>query len=761
MDSHQLHRVMLVIAELRCGGAERVVVHLASGLRNLGVQVEIICLQNPGPLAIDAENAGIPVLALKSLRGYDVRAIWQLAKEIRRFRPDVINVHDRSSLPYVALANRLSVRCPIVFSAHGLLVENEQSRLRDRLAARFIANITAVSVPAAQEYARLLNWKAPVHVIDNGVPTVQRSEDARKTLRKSLGLHDDTFVYLAVGNIKSEKGFEDLLTAASFLHHRKDTKPFAVLIAGGVSDPAYHASLLEQQNQQGVQNVVRFLGLCQDTQSLYSAADAFVLSSRKEGLPMVLLEAMSAGLPVIATAVGAVPSVVRLDVDGLVVPPAGPHALADAMDRVGKEPDLRAQIGLSAQQRIQTTYTLDAMARKYINAYGKTCGGVKTTDDSLPTASSEKPRVLMLGPMPPLTGGMATVTCNLRDSELHDWCDLTTMNNGKTTPEGRNVLVGIGAQVKLLWTILSVIRRRKIQIVHIHTCALFSFWRDTIHMIVLRCVGCHVIWHLHDGTFPKFISQGNRFKLRVIHWSLAKAAATIVLSQEALELLRPHAPHVRWQVVLNGVPVPELPSRRINPSCADSSQKFTVLFFGNMTRRKGAYDLIEAVEIAAQNGVEVHLLLGGGEVVPGQRQEIEQRIAGSPCSHQIQLLGLVHGAEKQAALENADCIALPSYAEGLPMALLEGMAVGLPAIASTVGSIPTLVTDGLDGFLAAAGDVVALSSNLQRLAQNPSLRKQMGDNARNRVKQHFSLRAMANRVFQIYISVIAGKPLEP
>ena len=108
-----------------------------------------------------------------------------------------------------------------------------------------------------------------------------------------------------------------------------------------------------------------------------------------------------------------------------------------------------------------------------------------------------------------------------------------------------------------MYKILSTVRRRRVRLVHIHTCALFSFWRDIVHMMAVRALGCRVIWHLHDGTFPRFISEGNRLKRALIRWALRRGAATIVLSDATLEALRPHAPGVRWRVVPNGVPLDE------------------------------------------------------------------------------------------------------------------------------------------------------------------------------------------------------------
>jgi L-malate glycosyltransferase len=752
----QVDRVLLVTSELRCGGAERVVVHLATTLRSMGVAVEILCLQRPGSLADEAAAAGVDVVALQSLRGYDAKAIWSLARHLRRFRPDVINVHDRASLPYVVLANSIGGCRPLVFSAHGLLTRDEHPRLRDRWAARRLSQVTAVSGPAAEEYARLLGWNGKINRIDNGVPPVERCEELRRQCRQSLQLGDDAFVFVAVGNLKPEKGFEDLLSAAASLRGCAAGRKFNILIAGERADAGYHASLLARSKELNLNGDVRFLGYWSDTRSLYSAADAFVLSSRKEGLPLVLLEAMSAGLPVVATEVGAVVEVIRRDLDGLLVPPASADRLARAMFHLATDEPLRVSLGRAASARVESRFGVRRMAERYLDVYALAATGSARRARSRNSDQVARPSVLMLGPLPPLTGGMATVACNLRDSDLKSLCDLETINNGKMTPEGRPLLAGVWAQMRLLQKILSTVRRRRIQLVHIHTCALFSFWRDIVHMMAVRAAGCRVVWHLHDGTFPRFISEGSRLKRAMIRWALRRAAATIVLSESTFEALRPYAPGVRWQVVPNGVPLGR--PRSNNEECDNSgTAPLKLVFLGNLTRRKGAYDLIAAVEAAAKQGVRAIASLAGGETAPGQRLEIEGRIAESPCADQLRLLGLVHGEQKQNALRDADCVVLPSYAEGLPMALLEGMAEELPAIATRIGSIPAMVDDGVEGFLVSAGDVNALADRVCRLASDPALRRRMGRNARQRVEREFSQSAMAQRVFRIYQAAIAGE----
>jgi len=178
-----VRRVAMVISEMRPGGAERVVVHLTGTLAARGVELLVVCLQNEGPLAEELKSRGVRVVALKSLRGYDIPAVVRLARVLRQFRPDVINVHDRSSLPYVVLANRIAGRRPVVFSAYGLLFQAMgKARWLNRWSMRHVAAMTAVSAETAQEYAQQLGWPETVTVIPTGVPTFSPNPGDRKSV---------------------------------------------------------------------------------------------------------------------------------------------------------------------------------------------------------------------------------------------------------------------------------------------------------------------------------------------------------------------------------------------------------------------------------------------------------------------------------------------------------------------------------------------------------------------------------------------------
>ena len=360
--------VAIVLAGLRPGGAERVVVHLANGLTRAKVRTSVICVQSTGVLAKDL-SPDVSVLALGSTRGYDLKAVFSLAGVLRRMRPLAVNVHDYSSLVYVAAASLLGMQAPIVFTAHGLLYAGfEHIQRRHRLAAKRLSALMAVSEEVADRHREYLGWTGEIPVVRNGVPDLAGTPEARTEARRKLGIRNDATVYLAVGNARPEKAFEDLLDAVALLKSLTESGRLVVLIAGHLTETAYCQGLIKRLHALDLSHAVQFLGYIDDVQSLYSAADAFVVSSRSEGLPMVVLEAMTAGLPVVATRVGGIPRAVAPGT-GVLVKAAAPTELAHAMATLLADPDLRHTMGQKARERALAEYGVDRMVAQYLEVY--------------------------------------------------------------------------------------------------------------------------------------------------------------------------------------------------------------------------------------------------------------------------------------------------------------------------------------------------------------------------------------------------------
>ena len=367
--SQQELRISIILSELRPGGMEQVVVHLAKGLASRGIATMVVCLQNSGELSQELEGTGVHFEALRSLASKDISALWRLRTLLRRFCPSVINVHDYVSAPYVVGANWLAYRAPILFTAHGLLYEGfNKLRRRYRFFSRFFSHLTAVSEAVADRHKVYLNWPSHVSVIRNGVPAIQRNKQLRDAVRAELGVRPDTLLFLAVGNPRPEKGFEYLIDATAILRDTDGRKQdFVVANAGKLTDSEYCRMLHRRMEEKSVQDRFQFLGFRDDTTALYSAADIFVLSSLSEGLPMVILESMMAGLPVVATSVGGVPDVVGNN--GLLVEAANPKQLAGAMNRMINKDGLTNSIGRTGREHVLSTYGVDRMVDDYIACY--------------------------------------------------------------------------------------------------------------------------------------------------------------------------------------------------------------------------------------------------------------------------------------------------------------------------------------------------------------------------------------------------------
>lgn len=357
-------RVAFIHEALGRGGAERVISHLALGFVASGVEVLCICLDKIREIGCELIDAGVNVISLDSARGYDLRAVLRLRTILQRFQPTVINIHDRASLPYVCLAKMLGVRAPIVMSVHGFLFYDQGTRpLRYRLASKCVAVLTAESEKVASRYAAHLSWFKPVTIIPNGVPEVKLSMEHRRRARLRLGVDDDTFVFLSAGNARPEKGFEDLMLGARLLAQGHSTRRFVVWITGGVNDQVYYKNLLNKKAEWGLKNVY-FLGFQEDILGVFLGADAFVLSSRSEGMPMVLLEAMMCGLAIVTTDVGAVPAIIS-DETGLMVKSESPVSLCEGMWKVLSNTKLREAMSVSARRRALEEYTVVRMIERY------------------------------------------------------------------------------------------------------------------------------------------------------------------------------------------------------------------------------------------------------------------------------------------------------------------------------------------------------------------------------------------------------------
>jgi glycosyltransferase involved in cell wall biosynthesis len=198
-------------------------------------------------------------------------------------------------------------------------------------------------------------------VIPNGIPPTQLPSNGRVETRRELGIADDAVLVLSVGRLVYQKGHEYLIQAMQMSVRESPSIRAVICGEGPLRD------VLERKvTRLGLEGRVTLTGNRLDIGRYLSAADIFVLPSRWEGLPVALLEAMDAGLPVVATGVEGVEEVIQNADEGILVPPEDARALAASISALGKDAGRRARMGAAARARVRASYTTDIMCEKYL-----------------------------------------------------------------------------------------------------------------------------------------------------------------------------------------------------------------------------------------------------------------------------------------------------------------------------------------------------------------------------------------------------------
>lgn len=739
-ENTRIH-VLHIVPGLYPGGMELAMSRIINSLVEKGYRHSVVCLKGDAVIRKNIHDS-VPIYCLHSNKS-ELSIVTRLREIILQVRPTVIHARNWSAWPDVAIA-RLMLRNPppLIFSFHGL-DSSAPMPLRRRIVSRLLAIVTTHIFTVSEASKKLLVHhiglpKSRIEVIANGIDTEQFQP------AKTMSTNNSAIVIGTVGGLSPVKNQALLIRACAELS--KSGMHIDICLAG---EGSQRLRLLELAKSQRIADCVHLLGQIADVSGFLQQLDIFVLPSDNEAHPNALLEAMSCGLPCIGTRVGGVPEMLEWGLCGHLVQPGDLDGLIEAIRQLANDPVGRKTLGNAARKRVSANYSLDQMVNRYAKLYGwyDSGHGSNIVVPTLNTLSSRIPRVVMLGPMPPLIGGMATVVNNLHKSSLAERCKLTVLNNGKTTPEDRHLISGVASQLRLFAKLMITIRRQRAQILHLHTCSGFTFWRDCTLMLLARMLRCQVVWHIHGGFFDKFVAEMSFCQKALIEIVFKMSSCIIVLSNEWLKRLSPILLTANWQIVSNGVMTPENVGRF-------SQTKQVFLFVGNLSRQKGVDDLIVATAVACKNGFRGIVHLAGGETSLGQRMRAEALIRRFNVQKQVKLLGIISGTKKIKALEQADCFVLPSYVEGLPIAILEGMSYGLPIISTRVGGIPEVITEGVEGLLVDPGNIQDLANAMLVLDQDSELRRKMGKAARNKFEEKYSIEHMVEKIYEIYRTIL-------
>jgi glycosyltransferase involved in cell wall biosynthesis len=358
--------IVHVLSSFGVGGQERVALDLAIGQKARGHDVSVISLAPPpdGAMADEFAAAGVPVGRVAKRDGIDPTLVPRLASALRDRHADIVHTHNPLPLIYGAPAARLAGAAAI-HTKHGINPGSRGHRWLRRAAAGFVHEFVAVSdTTATQARSQHDAPSNKLHTIPNGIrlDRYAPNPEARAAARVELGL-GDAWVVGTVGRLDTNKNQVMLVRAMAPI---LSSRVRLVIIGDGDTRPEIEAAIAELPEPRWVVMAGRRM----DVPALIHAFDVFALSSRMEGLPLVVPEAMSAGLPIVTTGVGGLPDVVDDQVTGRVVP-VDQAALAAALAELEADRDRARAMGARARAEALRRFSSDRMVDAYLALYGR------------------------------------------------------------------------------------------------------------------------------------------------------------------------------------------------------------------------------------------------------------------------------------------------------------------------------------------------------------------------------------------------------
>lgn len=360
--------VMLLTVGLTIGGTEGQLLDLASRFDRRRFSVVVCALKGEGPVAHAMRERGIRVVTLNGFGAWDVRVLYRLFRLVRQERPAILHAFLGLANLAASLVGRLLGIPVVIWSYRDVEIWKTRAHwLVDRAGARWAGAITCCSDAVRQfVLAHLDGDESKLLTIHNGID-LEAFRSPHVASRSELSLREGGLVVGTVSRLdEPKKGLTVLLHALADLAGRDGLPPWQCLLVG---DGPARERLETLAAQLGLSERVVFAGVRHDVASVLAAMDLFVCPSLYEGFGIAIVEAMAAGRPVVASAVGGIPEIVVNQDTGLLVPPGNAAALADAMAALLTRPDRAQAMGLRGRERAREKFSIETAVLRHQQLY--------------------------------------------------------------------------------------------------------------------------------------------------------------------------------------------------------------------------------------------------------------------------------------------------------------------------------------------------------------------------------------------------------
>ena len=359
------------------------------------------------------------------------------------------------------------------------------------------------------------------------------------------------------------------------------------------------------------------------------------------------------------------------------------------------------------------------------------------------------PVVLVLGPHRDAISGVSTHVNLLMESALGDDFELLHFQVGS---EGRGES-RLGKVLRLVaspFALFATILFRHVSLVHINTSLnTRAYWRDLVYLAIAKLLRARVVYQVHGGELPEKFFGGRRGPTAFLRWTLGLPDLLVVLASCELEAYRQFVPEQNVVAVPNGIDC--RPFAHIPTIVSSTRDPLNLIYIGRLAREKGLYETLQGIRLALELGVDARLTIAGGGAEEARLRRYAIALGIAP---RVAFVGPVFGDDKVNLMSGADVMLLPSYSEGLPYALLEAMAAGLPVIATPVGAIPDVVTHGTHGHLVPPRNGKAIAEALALMAGDRERIGWMSRACRRRVRAAYSIERVAREFAVRYREVL-------
>ena len=346
--------------------------------------------------------------------------------------------------------------------------------------------------------------------------------------------------------------------------------------------------------------------------------------------------------------------------------------------------------------------------------------------NKLQARENNKPRILVVGPVFPMGGGVGMVNKILLESHgLNEGFEMYYLNTsrGKVGADkvGTLALINLYYFVGQAFKLLRILVIKRPLILHQSVSSGIAFWKGAFFMLLARCFGVKIIAHIHGSELDIQIRKCKKIQKRMMRIAFGIPHKTIVLSEYWRKFLTEEvSPTLNMVIIPNSIDS-SIANAMEREVIINDKKECLVLFLGWLCVRKGLLDALQAAELVRQRKPEIHFVFAGSPEPGPDKEMIGNACRDASSNGNLTFPGLVTGEEKLSLLSRASIFILPSYHENLPVAILEAMSMGLPIIATPIAGVPELLEDGKNGFLIQPGDYLALAERIIELTQDPKL----------------------------------------